>query len=115
MPHDSYQAFAALLLLSSGVIAGEEAPPPYPDPPEMASYHWLDKQVFTQCRYCHMGIRKPDLTSYESIREVVVAGAPAQSRLYQMVASGRMPKGARLSRHKIAAIYWWIKNGARRD
>lgn len=104
-------ATLAAVFISTGPARAEE--PPAPPEPEMASYTWLKKHVFRRCVYCHA--ERPDLPyffSYKSTLGVVSPGDPLNSRLYEMVASGKMPKGARLAQEKINAIYWWIKQGA---
>ena len=78
------------------------------------TYTYLKDEVFQICRYCHTG-RRPYLFNYQDIQAVVVPGKPEESKLFEMVSSGRMPKGGRLSNKKIWAIYYWIKNGAKND
>lgn len=79
------------------------------------TYTWLRSNIFSKhCSYCHSG-RPPFLLSYESIQTVVISKQPLQSRLYFMVATGRMPKGGTLGEVEKWAIYQWIKNGANND
>lgn len=80
------------------------------------TYSWLKKNIFGKfCVYCHTG-RPPFLLNYNSIMTVVTPGDPANSRLFYMVSTGRMPKGgAHLSQEKTMAIYYWIANGAKND
>lgn len=75
------------------------------------SYRWLSKNVFGLCFYCHAS-RSPNFMRYESTMSVVVPGKPLESVLYQKVARGEMPKGGTLSNRDIAAIYFWILEGA---
>ncbi len=81
---------------------------------EPVNYIWLKENVFTQCVYCHTSSGRVNLALYDEVMTVVERGDPLNSRLYQMVASGRMPKGGRLSDEHIAKIYYWIERGAPR-
>ena len=101
----------AVVLLSIQPAPACSAEPPAPVTAEMASFSWLKKNVFRSCAYCHTE-RQPHLLNHKSAMTAVIPGDPAGSRLYQMVASGKMPPGPRLSDEKISAIYWWIFNGA---
>ncbi len=104
---------ATLTAVLISICQARAAEPPAPATPEMATYTWLKKHVFGRCIYCHAERRDlPYFFSYTSTLGVVSPGDPMNSRLYQMVASGRMPKGPRLNEDKINAIYWWIKHGA---
>src|SRR3569833_4124321 len=100
----------AQLIFTSSVHGAE---PPAPAAPEHARYAWLKKHAFGRCVYCHADRPYlPYFLDYRSTLTVGTPGDPRASRLYQMVASGRMPPGARLSQEKISAIYWWIAGGA---
>ncbi len=79
------------------------------------TYTWLVENVFRKhCVYCHSG-RPPYLLSYDSVQTVVTPKQPLTSRLYFMIATGRMPKGGKLNEQEKWAIYHWIKNGAKND
>lgn len=71
-----------------------------------------------RCVRCHGGERTAagfDMTTAEAFAKagVVVKGDPAASRLYQHVASGKMPMGGpRLSAEEVALVSDWIRGGA---
>ncbi len=110
-----------ILFVSLALIACETAV--LKPPPDIAvsssvkpTYTWLSQNVFGEvCSYCHTA-RPPYLLDYHSIKNVVKPGKPLESRLYYMVATGRMPKGSsKLPEEKKWAIYHWIQNGAKND
>ena len=92
-------------------MSPEEAMKLYDTTDYKPSYHWIKRNVFRICAYCHPN-QFADMFSYEGISELVVPGMPEQSLLYQKVASGEMPKRRKLAKEKIQVIYDWIKNGA---
>ena len=64
-----------------------------------------------KCVKCHQGTGAFDMTA--GVAGVVVKGDPAASKLYQHVASGKMPMGGpRLSVEEVALIGEWIRGGA---
>lgn len=78
-----------------------------------------------KCLGCHgKGAESPlgiDLSTYENVMDqtafppVVTAGIPEESSLYITVHKGTMPKNAKpLSENEVAAIFDWIKNGAKK-
>jgi mono/diheme cytochrome c family protein len=67
--------------------------------------------IAPKCLQCHQS-----LSSYDGVMQVVSAGSPSQSRLYQEVSSGDMPKqSTQLSDAEISAINTWIQSGAPND
>ncbi len=79
------------------------------------SFTWIKENVLSICTFCHAP-RKANFLSHAGTLPVVVAGEPEKSRLYQYLASGRMPKGAgKLPPEKIQAVYDWIKQGAKNN
>lgn len=71
----------------------------------------LSAKIFQpKCLACHV-----QFGNYNDLMSsgFVVAKNPESSRLYQMVASGQMPKnGTPLSEAEVKAIYEWISNGS---
>src|SRR3569833_2689541 len=87
--------------------------PPAPAFPEHARYAWLKKHVFGRCVYCHADRPYlPYFLDYRSPLTVVTPGDPRASRLYQMVASGRMPPDTQHSQEKNSTNNKWIAGGA---
>ncbi len=89
-----------------------------------SSFRSLQQNVFTpKCVECHSGSNSPhgiDLSNYQKIVNsplfppLVIPGNPEGSSLYEVCASGEMPKGAQhLSSEELKALYDWIKNGAK--
>jgi mono/diheme cytochrome c family protein len=84
----------------------------------------LNEQLFgPSCHACHNpGVTRGgvDLTSFGSVRNgrgptgapLVVPGNSAGSELYDSIASGRMPKGPKVSDELLRALACWIDNGA---
>src|SRR6185437_12649373 len=71
-----------------------------------------------KCMECHHDTveTKLDLTGYDSLMASgdIVSGNPAQSRLYQLVEAGKMPKGgAKLPDSELKLISDWILDGAK--
>jgi hypothetical protein len=62
-----------------------------------------------------------DLSSYNSIvnnpshADLVAAGHPENSHLYEMTESGQMPPTGALSAAEVDAIKTWIANGAQNN
>jgi len=86
----------------------------------------LAKGVFTIVKSncvsasCHGGAVSPDLRSFTGIRNMVVPGNPADSKLYQLITTSDLKKamppitfGVDLSVTEKTIIYNWIKNGAK--
>jgi len=72
----------------------------------------------TSCLPCHAaggGASKYDLTKYESVSPLVVVGGPDSSRLYQVLASGKMPPSGKLDPAKLATIRKWIAEGGKNN
>lgn len=72
----------------------------------------------THCTHCHGEEEKPkgglDLRLRRFMEKVVVTGAPAKSKLVEMIRSGEMPeKGKPLSEAELAVIEKWIAQGAK--
>lgn len=74
------------------------------------------------CIACHGG-NKPAagllLTSYESMsmqqRPLWTAGDPSSSRLYNIIKSGKMPPGRKLTAEDLQKISDWIAGGAKKE
>ncbi|MCB0406083.1 MAG: hypothetical protein KDD51_14975 [Bdellovibrionales bacterium] len=71
-----------------------------------------------KCLNCHVGPGSPqgvDLSSYQGVMSagIVTPFQPSQSRLYDSLSAGRMPKGqAALSPQLLELVRVWIENGA---
>ncbi|MCX6232291.1 MAG: hypothetical protein NTZ33_12200 [Bacteroidetes bacterium] len=63
---------------------------------------------------CHGGNDDPDLTTYSSIKKLVKAGDPQNSRLYTTAIGNEMPPApkALLNLEQVTSIYAWIRQGA---
>ena len=78
--------------------------------------------VNPKCIRCHSGAAAPngiDLTNYTALMRggtsgtLIVRGNPDESKFYQVIRSGTMPKGGPpLSDPEIKAVYDWIESGA---
>lgn len=84
------------------------------------SFASVQRYIINQkCITCHNGpgSKGADLSSYESMMlGQVVPGKPLESKLYQSLASGAMPKGmAPLRSEELALVYEWIAAGAKKD
>jgi hypothetical protein len=67
------------------------------------------------CVGCHSGGRAAkgiDLSSYNKVKGLVVAGDPDKSRLYTVIKSGKMPPKNPLPAADLDKIAQWIKGGA---
>lgn len=96
-----------ILLISASAVMAEQAP-----------LHERARAILNKnCVGCHGGERRfagLDLTSPESMEDIVVPGKPEKSRLIELVVSGRMPaNGEKLSRADIATLKAWIRAGAK--
>jgi len=78
------------------------------------TYTKLKDEVFQMCLYCHAS-RFPNQTVYNQVIKVVVPGEPQKSKLFDMVHSGKMPKGGRLAPEQKQMIYNWIRSGAKNN
>jgi hypothetical protein len=85
---------------------------------QSSTFAYLNENILIpKCVACHSAGNASggvDLSEYSKVISTVVSpGDPEGSRLYQVCASGQMPKGmARLSDSELQIIYEWIKNGA---
>ena len=88
------------------------------------TYKSLQANVFApKCTSCHSGSGAPHgivCSTYNNLLHngmfppLIIPGNPDASSLYQIVASGSMPKDqASLSQKSLSALYTWIKNGAK--
>ncbi|MFL5815803.1 MAG: c-type cytochrome domain-containing protein [Bdellovibrionia bacterium] len=94
--------------------------------PLTASFNSLSQNIFTpKCLSCHNSTQplgNVDFTSYDSLvhntrhMDVVVAGKPEDSHLYEVLKSGEMPMNApALSAEEIQAVSDWIAQGAQNN
>jgi mono/diheme cytochrome c family protein len=104
---------------SSGAPATRQASPI----PLSASFRSLNQNIFSQkCVSCHNSTTasgQVDFTSFDSLvhnpkhSDVVVAGKPDESHLYEVLKTGEMPpNGTALSAAEIQAVSDWITQGA---
>ena len=105
MPRHSWLGFVALTM----AIGCDYRTMKIPVDPTFSS---LEEITFgPTCVRCH-----PTLATYDGVMQIVHAGDPAMSRLYQEVEQGSMPQQApKLSTGEIAAIKEWIVLGAKND
>jgi hypothetical protein len=106
--------FVVLLLVGCG---SQPAPAPAPkaeQTPVLA--HEVQSIVTSNCLPCHAAggkAAKYDLTSPEGLAKLVVPGKADSSKLYQVLASGKMPPTGKLDSTKLATIQKWINEGAK--
>ncbi len=114
--------FGVLLLVGCGSQPGP-APAPKAEEPPVADAtqpatvpaHDVQSIVAASCLPCHAAggkAEKYDLTSPEGLTKLVVPGKADSSKLYQVLASGKMPPTGKLDSAKVAAIQKWIDEGA---
>ncbi len=86
-------------------VPAEDAYPPH--------FTALRDRIFKpRCATCHAKI----VLYKEVAGDLVVAGKPEASLLFQEIDSGGMPKyGGKLTDEEIAAVKTWISNGAPND
>jgi hypothetical protein len=113
---------ACLILLSTSLRVFAQSPPANPD--KAVTFETSVLPIFqANCFPCHssaMKMRELDLSTFAGVIKggddgpVVTPGKPQESRLYEMVEKGVMPKGGKpLAPGQIAAIREWIEGGAR--
>lgn len=86
-------------------VSDEEAYPPH-----FAAIR--DRILKPRCATCHAKI----VLYKEVASDLVVAGDPGKSALFEEIDSGGMPKyGGKLTDEEIAAVKTWIMNGALND
>jgi mono/diheme cytochrome c family protein len=73
--------------------------------------------IQSNCAYsgCHAaGGEDPDLSTYSSIKQLVNAGDPQNSKLYKYAIGSEMPPTPKtpLNLEQVTLIYGWIKQGA---
>ncbi len=116
--------FVALLLVGCGSQPAAPAPKaeqtPVPDTMTQATVlaHEVQSIVTASCLPCHAAggsAAKYDLTSPEGLAKLVVPGKADSSKLYQVLASGKMPPSGKLDSAKLATIQKWINEGAKSE
>jgi mono/diheme cytochrome c family protein len=94
--------------------------------PLTASFNSLSQNIFTpKCLSCHNSTQPSgnvDFTTYDSLvhntrhMDVVIAGKPEDSHLYEVLKSGEMPMNSpALSAAEIQAVSDWITQGAQNN
>jgi len=110
-----------LLLVGCGsqpapVPKAEQAPVPDTTAPAVVLAHEVQSIVTASCLPCHAAggnAAKYDLTTPENLAKLVVPGKPDSSKLYQVLASGKMPPAGKLDSAKLATFHKWISEGAK--
>ncbi len=112
---------ACLILFLHSSLFFAQSPPANPD---KTVFETSVLPIFeASCVACHgstLKMRELDLSTFAGVIKggddgpVVTPGKPQDSRLYEMVEKGAMPKGGKpLAPSQIAAIREWIETGAR--
>ena len=94
----------------------EETPAPDTTAPAPVLAHEVQSIVTASCLPCHAAggnAAKYDLTTPENLAKLVVPGKPDSSKLYQVLASGKMPPAGKLDSAKLATFHKWISEGAK--
>jgi uncharacterized membrane protein len=115
--------FVTLLLVGCGsrpapAPKAEQAPVPDTTAPAVVLAHEVQSIVTASCLPCHAAggsAARYDLTSPEGLAKLVVPGNADSSKLYQVLASGKMPPSGKLDSAKLATIQKWINEGAKSD
>ncbi len=113
---------ACLILFLQSALFFAQSPPANPD--KTVPFETSVLPIFeASCVACHgsaLKMRELDLSTFAGVIKggddgpVVTPGKPQDSRLYEMVEKGVMPKGGKpLAPSQIAAIREWIETGAR--
>ena len=115
--------FVAVLFVGCG---SQPAPSPAPKaeqttPPDttgaaLVLAHEVQSIVTSSCLPCHAAggsAAKYDLTTPEGLVKLVVPGKPDSSKLYQVLASGKMPPSGKLDSTRLATFHKWISEGAK--
>ncbi len=113
---------ACLILFLQSALFFAQSPPANPD--KTVPFETSVLPIFeASCVACHgsaLKMRELDLSTFAGVIKggddgpVVTPGKPQDSRLYEMVEKGAMPKGGKpLAPSQIAAIREWIETGAR--
>jgi cytochrome c5 len=113
----------ALLLVGCGsqpaapaAPKAEQAPVSDTTTPAPVLAHEVQSIITASCLPCHAAggsAAKYDLTSPEGLAKLVVPGRADSSKLYQVLASGKMPPAGKLDSVKLATIRSWINEGAK--
>jgi uncharacterized membrane protein len=94
----------------------EQTPAPDTTAPAPVLAHEVQSIITANCLPCHAAggsAAKYDLTSPEGLAKLVVPGKADSSKLYQVLASGKMPPAGKLDSAKLATIQKWINEGAK--
>jgi mono/diheme cytochrome c family protein len=118
-------ALVALLLIGcgGGNVPQPQANAPAPDTVKPAavevSYSKDIQPIFTaSCMPCHSGAdakARYDLTAYDKVVTLVVAGKADSSKLFSVLNDGKMPPPGKLDAAKLATIRRWIAQGAKNN
>ena len=112
---------AVVILIAGSFLASAQSP--QADPGKSGEFEQNVLPIFeANCVSCHgraLKLKELDLSSFAGVMKggeagpVVTPGTPQESRLYQMVEKGAMPKGGKpLSTDQVATIRTWIEAGA---
>jgi len=112
-----------LLLVSCGsqpaapaAPKAEQAPVADTTAPAPVLAHEVQSIITASCLPCHAAggnAAKYDLTTPEGLAKPVVPGKPDSSKLYQVLASGKMPPAGKLDSARLATFHKWISEGAK--
>ena len=111
----------ALLLVGCGsqpaapaAPKAEQTPAADTTAPAPVLAHEVQSIITASCLPCHAAggsAAKYDLTTPENLAKLVVPGKPDSSKLYQVLASGKMPPSGKLDSAKLATFHKWISEG----
>lgn len=94
----------------------EQTPVPDTTAPAVVLAHEVQSIVTASCLPCHAAggsAAKYDLTTPEGLAKLVVPGNADSSKLYQVLASGKMPPSGKLDSARLATFHKWISKGVK--
>lgn len=94
----------------------EQTTAPDTTAPAVVLAHEVQSIIAASCLPCHSAggnAAKYDLTTPENLAKLVVPGKPDSSKLYQVLASGKMPPSGKLDSARLATFHKWISEGAK--
>jgi mono/diheme cytochrome c family protein len=114
---------SALLLVGCGTPQQPQAKAPVTDTTQPAavevSFSKDVQPIFAaSCMPCHApggGAARYDLTAYDKVAALVVAGKADSSKLFTVLNQGRMPPSGKLDSSRLATVRKWIDQGAKNN
>jgi PBP1b-binding outer membrane lipoprotein LpoB len=116
--------FTVLLLVGcGGAPQAPQAKAPAPDTTapavtEVSFSKDVQPIIAASCMPCHAADGKAaryDLTSYDKVMALVVAGKADSSKIFDVLNQGKMPPAGKLDSARLATIQQWIDAGAKNN